>query len=119
VILGLLQKIGISPTLVANGEQALNWYSKDVLQFDVILMDCEMPVMDGFTATENIRQYETENGFKPIPIIALTAHVTEEHIQKAKECGMDHHLSKPVNLEKLYKLLARIKTKMNNVGGSC
>jgi signal transduction histidine kinase len=70
--------------------------------FQLILMDCEMPVMDGFSATIEIRQRERNNKIaQPLPIIALTAHATHEHLQRCLSCGMNAYLSKPINTEQL------------------
>ena len=74
--------------------------------YDLVLMDCEMPVMDGFTAAQKRRSYEAEHGLTAVPIIALSAHVLEEHRVRAKQAGMDGHLAKPIELAKLQALLS-------------
>ncbi len=64
--------------------------------FDLVLMDVQMPVMDGRTATKKIREYEKENNRPHLPIIALTAHAIKEEVDLCIEAGCDSHLSKPV-----------------------
>ena len=67
----------------------------------LVLMDCEMPVMNGYQATEKIRQWERQNGKLPLPIIALTADAFEENRQRCFAAGMDDFLSKPINMNLL------------------
>lgn len=64
-----------------------------------------MPVMDGFTAAQQYRAYEAAQGLTPVPIIALSAHVLEEHHLRAQESGMDGHLAKPIELAKLQAIV--------------
>jgi len=70
-------------------------------------MDMQMPVMDGYTATREIRKWESKNGIKPTPIIALTAHALKEEEEESLEAGCTAHISKPVKkapfLETIYK----------------
>jgi len=75
-------------------------------KYDLVLMDIEMPIMDGYTATKEIRKWEKEKSLKATPIIALTAHALKEHTQKSLEAGCDVHLTKPI---KKMDLLAAIK----------
>ena len=70
-------------------------------------MDCEMPEMDGFEATRRIRQLEREQDLPPVPIIALTAHILEEHRQQGAAVGMDDFLGKPLDSLLLYATLER------------
>jgi hypothetical protein len=71
------------------------------------LMDMEMPVMDGYTATRTIRQWERERGLAPTPVIALTAYARAEEMKKSLEAGCDAHLSKPVRKAALLETIAR------------
>lgn len=103
VITGLLSKLGIQIDVAANGQIALDMLQEK--RYDLVLMDCEMPVMDGFTAAQKYRAYETAHGLLPVPIIALSAHVLEEHHLRAKEAGMNGHLAKPIELTKLQAIL--------------
>lgn len=87
-------------TFVANGKQALDEFSRK--NISLVLMDMEMPVIDGYTATSKIR--EMENG-KNIPIIALTAHYGKEAVNKCLNAGCDEHLEKPIRKQKLIDLI--------------
>ena len=88
-----------------NGEVAVDKFK--VNHYDLVLMDIEMPVMDGYTATASIRQWEAEKRIMPTPIIALTAHALVEHAHKSIAAGCDYHLAKPI---KKTDLLSAIKT---------
>lgn len=95
VIKGLLKKLGyLDPLLANNGEEALALYDK--APPDVILMDCHMPVMDGFEATRQIRRRETGSQ-RHTPIIAVTADVMVEHQERCQAVGMDDFVPKPVD----------------------
>ena len=98
----ILERLGYEATLAKTGQEVLDWLSKD--SFDIILMDMEMPVMDGFTATRKIRAQEK---YKDLTIIALTAHAMKEHRMKTLEAGCTDYLSKPVNREKLDEMLQK------------
>jgi len=100
----MLTKLGIPMVLAGNGEEALELVkSRD---FDLILMDCQMPVMDGFEATAAIRNLPDGRG-EYLPIIALTANAMQGDRQKCLEAGMDDFLSKPYRLAQLQAILAR------------
>ena len=70
-------------------------------KFDLILMDCEMPIMDGFKATNKIRQWEHNNNRENIVIIALTAHAHESYLDKITDCGMNSCIIKPISAQAL------------------
>jgi CheY-like chemotaxis protein len=76
-------------------------------QFDVVLMDLQMPEMDGWTATEVIRKREQNTGLH-IPVLALTAHATKEHEKRCYEAGMDGFVTKPFQPEQLYQAVESI-----------
>lgn len=99
-----LKKGGFSFEIANNGLEALNMI-KDGNTYQVVLMDCMMPVMDGFTATTEIRQFEQENNLAPMPIIALTASVLDQDVQKCSDVGMDGYLCKPLKKDKLYEMI--------------
>lgn len=101
VIKGLLGKFDIEPTMVINGRQALQAVMAADADFDLVLMDCEMPEMDGFEATRSIREFERRNMLPDTIIVALTAHAMQEHREAVFECGMNHYLSKPVTADAL------------------
>ena len=71
-------------------------------------MDCEMPVMDGYRATENIRAWEQQTGNSSSVIVALTAHVMKEYGDKSTAAGMDLHLPKPLEIDKLKQVLLQV-----------
>lgn len=107
VILGLLRRFGITPELVENGEQAVALIRRSRQPFDLVLLDCEMPVMDGYTAAREIRSLETAEGRARVPLVAVSAHVTQHHVDNCYAAGMDDHLPKPVSLRMLGEKLAR------------
>ncbi len=98
VITSMLDKMGARYQVAQNGRQACTEYAQYHDVYDVILMDCEMPVMDGEDATRRIRQQEQQEGWSRTPIIALTAHAMKEHIDSCHAAGMDDHISKPVEM---------------------
>ena len=110
VIASMLDKLGARYTIAHNGRQACAEYASRHAQYDVVLMDCEMPVLDGEEATRRIREQEREQGWPRKPIIALTAHAMKEHIDSCMAAGMDDHIAKPVEMSILQeKILAAIK----------
>lgn len=96
---GLLNKLGYIVTSVVNGKEALGLLEEKV--FDLILMDCMMPVLDGYETTAAWREKEKVEDDTRIPIIAMTASVIEGEQQRCLACGMDDYLTKPVNIEEL------------------
>ncbi|MDF1780127.1 MAG: ATP-binding protein [Alcanivoracaceae bacterium] len=106
VIRAILGALRIQPVLCKNGEEATAAYRAAGGAFDLVLMDCEMPVMDGITATQRIREIESKSSLNRTPIVALTAHVLQEQRQRMLEAGMDQFLSKPVRKDAVQKLLA-------------
>jgi len=109
---GLMTKLGLEPDLVADGLAAVDMICQQSRRYDLILMDCEMPVLDGYEATRKIRQYETDNSHPPTLIYALSAHVLSEHIEKCHEAGMDDYMSKPFSLNQLEVVLRKVKSSM-------
>ncbi len=103
VIRGMLRKLGLEPDTVSNGAEALQSLREH--SYDLVLMDCEMPVMDGFTATRALREWEAREQRPRIPVVALTAHILGEHKERARLSGMDGHIAKPVELSQLRELL--------------
>jgi CheY-like chemotaxis protein len=109
VAVGMLHAIGCSVETASDGalgvEQALSW------GFDVIFMDCQMPLMDGFEATARIRAAEATAGRKPTPIIALTANALQGDRERCLDAGMTDFVSKPFNIAKLHgALLAQVRS---------
>jgi len=101
VVEGLLEDTGIEVTKVLNGQKAVEEINKDG-GYDLILMDINMPVMDGYKASSIIREYPQ---FDDVPIIALSANIKREDHQYAKQIGMQDYLNKPIDVEAFYKLL--------------
>ncbi|MDO9235454.1 MAG: ATP-binding protein [Aquabacterium sp.] len=100
-----LRQIGVQVHLVDDGSQAVTWLGQH--HADLVLMDCQMPVMDGFEASRRIRSQELALGLKRVPIIALSANVFAGERARCLESGMDDHLGKPFYREDLHKMLAR------------
>jgi CheY-like chemotaxis protein len=99
VIKGMLSKLGLQATSVQNGHQAVEAVKSG--QYDLVLMDCEMPELDGFTAAQQIREWEKSRGRPALPIVALTAHILPEHRERSRRAGMNAHIAKPVELAQL------------------
>ena len=104
VALGILQIQGYSVTVANNGKEALESHSQG--GFDLILMDCHMPEMDGFEATVEIRKRE-QAGDKRLPIIALTANAMAQDREECLNAGMDDHLAKPFSMQTMQEMLDR------------
>ncbi|WP_210500691.1 ATP-binding protein [Vibrio crassostreae] len=102
-----LEQAGYEYLIASNGQEAVDVITQGA-QFDAILMDCMMPVMDGITATRAIRQWETTQQAAPLPIIALTASVLEEDIKDCFEAGMNAYLPKPYKSHQLYDLFSSL-----------
>ncbi len=116
VIGGLLKKQGIRFEVAENGQEAVTLITNGSCPV-LVLMDCQMPVMDGFSATETIRRWELENNKPRLPIIALTAGAFEEDREKCNAAGMDDFLAKPLRFQDLETILKKWigATKDNNV----
>ncbi|MFQ5675902.1 MAG: response regulator, partial [bacterium] len=110
----MLEKLGCQVNIAANGREAVNMLKR--LPYDLVFMDCQMPEMDGYEATIEIRKWErekrnseTENGDSNsechIPIIAMTANAMKEDEEKCLAAGMDDYISKPVSFKKLKKVM--------------
>ena len=95
----LLQQVGIEPRIVADGEQAVAaWRGGD---WDIILMDIQMPLMDGVTASRTIRDEEGASGRPRTPIVAVTANVMVDQVQTYRTAGIDDVVAKPVQVARL------------------
>ncbi len=104
VILEILKTFHCSTDLAANGQEALEKTQQE--PYDLILMDCQMPVMDGYTATEEIRARE-QGSDRHIPIVAMTAHAMKGDRERCIEAGMDDHFTKPIDSKAVLQILHR------------
>ena len=105
IALLMLQSLGCTVTVAQNGREVVDQAQKT--RYDLILMDCQMPEMDGFEATRLIREWERTIGSgQSIPIIALTAHATQRDREACLAAGMNDYLSKPFTMERLWDMLA-------------
>src|SRR5262249_25980895 len=108
----LLEKMGHDVVLAVNGREAVELAATK--EFDVVLMDIQMPVMGGMEATKKIREAETKSG-KRTPIVAMTAHAMKGDKERCLEGGMDGYVSKPIRLDLLRSEIERV-TKKGNEG---
>ncbi|MCZ6642959.1 MAG: response regulator [Gammaproteobacteria bacterium] len=109
VIDGMLRKLNQNAVFTDNGELALEEIRRSRQEFDLVLMDIEMPVMGGIEATRKVREWEISEGRKSVPIIALSAHVLEEQKQQCFEVGMNAYLTKPLSIDRLRLALLDIE----------
>ncbi len=108
--LALLSQVGMQVKLAQHGQQALELLQQQ--DFDAVLMDCQMPVMDGYQATRAIR---ANPALKGLPVLAMTANAMVGDREKALEAGMVEHITKPIQAEVLYGALARwVKPRQEN-----
>ncbi|MDD5286492.1 MAG: response regulator [Desulfuromonadaceae bacterium] len=103
----ILTRYGHAVTLSGNGEEAVQAWQREGGSFDLIFMDVQMPVMDGFQATRRIRELETASGGH-IPIVAMTAYAMKEDRERCCEAGMDDYISKPFKQEDILSLIKRL-----------
>ncbi|MCF6186757.1 MAG: response regulator [Desulfobulbaceae bacterium] len=102
VLLAMLKDLGLEPDVAENGFEALELYQKNT--YDFIFMDCQMPLLDGYSATRRIRVWEAGSA-RRVPIVALTANALIGDRQRALDAGMDDYLAKPFRQEELAKIL--------------
>lgn len=103
VIRGMLAKLGFEPDIVYNGSDAVE--AAKGHDYQLILMDCEMPIMDGFEATERIREWEQKHDRSIVPVIAVTAHNLSDQKQSLQQAGMNGQLMKPIELQDLKDII--------------
>jgi len=102
IIHGMLEQNGILVDDAENGAQAVQIYQADPERYELIFMDIQMPIMDGYEATRLIRQQDAE-----VPIVALTADALVSDVEKTRSYGMNEHLNKPIDVNKLFSVLLR------------
>lgn len=107
VALSMLRVLGQNAITVTNGAEAVERITQKHEKYSMVLMDMQMPVMDGLRATQLIRQYEHKTGTAHLPIIALTANAMLDDQIRCYEAGMDEYLSKPVEIEGLRQMIER------------
>ncbi|MFW5990163.1 MAG: response regulator, partial [Campylobacterales bacterium] len=96
----MLEKIGAKVDIANNGVEAVEMFEESKGGYDLVLMDIQMPIMNGFDATRRIKEIDSS-----IPVIALSAAVMDEDRFRAKEAGMDYHISKPIDRAELYRVI--------------
>jgi len=101
----MLLRLGLDSEIVSNGQEAVG--ARKTGNFDLVLMDCQMPIMDGFEATREIRIFENKSGKDNIKIIALTANAMLGDREKCLEIGMNDYLTKPYTINSLHKVLSQ------------
>jgi len=107
VLKTVLHSLGLQPVIVNNGRQAVEVLSRE--RFDLVLMDIQMPEMDGVAATREIRRRETGAGMARTPIVALSANVMKHQVAEYLAAGMDAHLAKPLGIAELYDTLLSVR----------
>ena len=105
VALGILGRLGLKAETACNGEEAITALSQ--APYDLVLMDVQMPVMDGVTATRKIRSFQSKALNPKIPIIALSAHAIKSEVERCLGAGMDGYLTKPIIIEDLLSVLRK------------
>ncbi|MFO1497112.1 MAG: PAS domain S-box protein [Verrucomicrobiota bacterium] len=111
VVMEILRKLACQVSVVSTGLAAIHALQRD--EYDLVLMDCQMPEMDGLEATRRIRKGEAGPAKVSIPIVALTAHAMEDQRERSLLAGMDEHVSKPVTVAGLRDLLARWRIRLS------
>lgn len=106
VAVGMLTGMGVDSVAVKNGRDAVEAFCSD--DFDAVLMDCQMPMLDGYQATKEIRNFESLNRKDPVRIIAVTANALAGDMQKCVAAGMDDYLAKPFTSDQLYIALKNV-----------
>jgi two-component system, sensor histidine kinase RetS len=112
VISKMMDSLNVEYKMVSDGKLAFDAVKKE--RFDVILMDCEMPFMNGFEATEHIHQWQREKHQQLTPVIALTAYTLGEHKTRSIAAGMADYLEKPINMNELEAVLQRYRVQEKN-----
>lgn len=111
ILQGMLTKLGFSHVIVSNGQEVLDELERNP-DYDLVLMDCGMPLVDGYEATRKIRA--SASGYSSIPVYAFTASVLGTDVQRCYDAGMNFHISKPVMLEELSKILDKFENELSS-----
>lgn len=105
VIKGFLLRMGVQPLVALNGQEGFGVYTQHANRLDLVLMDCEMPILDGYEATRKIRNHEQNKGLPAVKIVGLSAHAVLGSQEKGLHAGMDDYLVKPLEFEQLSHLI--------------
>lgn len=116
IICNYLTKLGFRFTLVENGSKAVLHRTQNRNRYQLLLMDCDMPIADGWHATEVIRRWEQQERQKPIPIVAVTACATPQEVERCLAAGMNAHLAKPIEINALKKTMQWVLAETQYVG---
>ncbi len=104
IVIGLLEPTQLEIDCAENGVEAVRMFTEAPDKYDLIFMDIQMPEMDGYEATQRIRALDVPRA-KTVPIVAMTANVFREDVEKCLNAGMDGHVSKPVDFEEVLNRL--------------
>jgi CheY-like chemotaxis protein len=115
IVISLLEPLSLAIECAENGVQAVEFFTENPERYDFIFMDVQMPEMDGYEATRHIRAFEAERekadpelspgAPKRVPIVAMTANVFREDIEKCLAAGMDAHVGKPLDIDEVLTVL--------------
>lgn len=105
LVLAMLKQSAHVVDIAINGEEAVRKFTSSI--YDLVLMDVQMPRMDGYAATREIRRWEREERRTRTPIVALTAHSGDEEVQRSRDAGCDSHLAKPINIAEFRAMIAQ------------
>lgn len=108
VLKAMLERDGCEVVLASDGRQGVEAYEQRIDSVEVVLMDCQMPVLDGYGATREIRAIESARGHKHVPIVAVTANAGPDDREKCLAAGMDEYVAKPVTPDELCEVLGRL-----------
>ncbi|MDR1674363.1 MAG: response regulator, partial [Oscillospiraceae bacterium] len=114
IVAGLLKPLNLTVSFAEDGQQAVEIFKKSPHKYDIIFMDLQMPIMDGFEATVHIRKLDTPYAAE-IPIVAMTANVFREDIERCLEAGMNAHIGKPIIIDEVIAVLKQYLNKTNTV----
>ncbi|MCL2381118.1 MAG: ATP-binding protein [Treponema sp.] len=122
ILLSLLEASGLIIDCAETGKEALDMITADIKKYDIVFMDLQMPLMGGLEATRLIRAFELENPRAPgqparIPIIAMTANVFKDDIESCRAAGMDDHLGKPLDIDRVFQTLRAYLIKKDGAPG--
>jgi len=107
IVITILEPTALKIDCAENGREAVEKYTASPDKYNLILMDIQMPEMDGYEATKEIRKIEQETSRRPVPIVAMTANVFMEDIEKCLSAGMNDHVGKPLDIKELMKKLRK------------